>query len=305
MEHLKSLHQDAIHLHSTIKSKKSDSFYSSGIKWVVTMALLGALKLVIGILAFLVSLSLTGFIIVLLFMGGWLLVLARFLFIWACEPLRDDASLIVGAIDIVIRILNLFMPIFTDGFDTTVNLINEDLNAIEKVFHVKQINVPVIPQYKSAADVSKAAFIKTFTQIPIVCTRYDTMPEVVIYFLRVVSHDLTCPAALIAYSSPSLYEDTETSLSWSYFGSAEPFPDVPFDNCNGYNNVTVYDTICATMGFGYVMIYLLTPMAIIFMLLVFTYSGLVDLFRAVMYYSYMVLRFLMTKLVFFLDTLFN
>lgn len=305
MEHLKSLHQSATDLHNTIKSRKDDQFYSSGIKWVVTMALLGALKLVIGILAFLVSLSLTGFIIVLLFAGGWLLVLVRFFIIWACRPLRDDASLIVGAIDIIIRLLNLFMPIFISGFDTTVNIVNEDLNTIERLLDMKQINVPVIPPYRTIASISTAAFIKTFTQIPVVCAKYNTMPDVVVFFSRLALHDLTCPAVLIAYSSPDLYDGSEASLSWSYFGSAEPFPDTPYDNCDGVNNITVYDTVCATMGFGYVMVYLLTPMAIIFMLLVFTYSGLIDLFRATAYYSYMLLRFTTTKLVFLLDNLFD
>lgn len=303
MGHLQNLHDSAVNLRNDIHTE--GNIYSSGIKWVLVMSLLGGLKLVVGILAFLVSLSMTGFVIVLLFGGGWLLVLVRFLIIWMCEPLRDNVGLLTDVINIIVKAINLFMPIYTTITDTEINILNEDLDAIERVFHVQPINVPVIPQYKPIATVSKAELIRVFTTIPIVCTKYDTMPSVVVFFTRLGLHSITCPAVLISYADPTLYDDAMAISSWTMFGSAAPFPSIPGDNCNGINNLTVYDTVCATMGFGYVMVFLLTPMALIFMLLVFTYSGLFDLTRAMAYYAYLMLRLGVTKLVFLLDELFD
>lgn len=107
-----------------------------------------------------------------------------------------------------------------------------------------------------------------------------------VYFSRLALHSVTCPAVRWLKPLPWAFNGGAAALGWTYFGSAAPDTNDPHANCGAIGSNAVYDTVCASMGLGFVILVIILPLFLFFSLWVYTYSSVGTLIVDGIYVEY-------------------
>jgi hypothetical protein len=288
MGQLGRAHKAATHYHTAIENAQAEATETFGkkLRWVLLSMLRAALGLTIGVLLFLISLGLQVYVLVAILMGGGLWVGMRYIAIALCTPLLLDVAPLTDDLNVVIRGLNLVMPSITVVMNAVINMFDVVSGDVEKLLGLHPLDVPDLPEYTQRGLVSRAQVTYALTTIPVTCRNYATAGEVFVYFSRLALHTVTCPAVRWLKPLPWAFNGADTMLGWTYFGSAAPDPNDPNANCDAVDGNFVYDTVCASMGFGFVILVIVLPLFLFFSLWVYTYSSVGTLVADGIYIAY-------------------
>lgn len=253
----------------------------SGLYSLFISTLAAVVQLIFGVVLFLFTIvtGLQGWTLLFLFGGALLLIGVRDIVIAFCIWASQHVLILYDAINVIIRVMNILFPVLTFAINVLITGFDDIVSEIESLLHLHKAVIPAIPAYTQVSIISRQALANTFTQVPLTCARYDSADDVVSYFIKLGLHDYTCP--IVRYWSPTawMYHLLESTLSWTYSGSAMPYVNDPGANCAARSNFGVYDTFCASLGFGYVVLYL-GVFALCFMVFLFTYGSI---FRLIWY----------------------
>lgn len=270
------------------------------VKKILLRLLSASLALILEFLLFIASLSVQGYILLGIGMGGIIIVLIRYIFIGMCLGLLKISTFIVDLLNIVVVILNFLMPMVVFVINQFISAF-DDIARLIPLFH--SLDIPTIPAWTAKNTVSKAAFTTTLNAIPLACTHFITSGEVLVYFVQMAMHTPACAAVRYLYPDPWAYAIAQSSLSWMYRGSAKPDMHDPRANCAHGSSMDVYETICASLGIGYVMIWVFLPMAIFLMYLMFSLTSLGQLVGATLQLTYKVVVSALAHMTVALDSL--
>ena len=230
-----------------------------------------SLALILEFLLFVASLGIQGYVLLGIGIGGIILLLVRYIFIGMCMGLLKITTLMVDLVNIVVFVLNAIMPIVIFAINLFISAF-DDIARI--VIGFKSIDIPTIQPWKTHTTVSKAAYTTALNAIPSACVHFTNPVEVMVYFVQMGMHSKMCASVRYLYPIPWAFEAMVHMFSWMYRGSAVPNEHDPHSNCAYESPTTAYDTICASFGIGYVMIWIFLPMAIVFMYLTFSFTSL-------------------------------
>ena len=101
--------------------------------------------------------------------------------------------------------------------------------------------------------ITRRALERFLIRVETNCPKYDSAGEIFYYISRSLLGESVCPAIRYVYPMPFLYDASEAVLSWTYDGSAAPFPSDPSANCNLYESETA-DYVCVGLGAGYLIL---------------------------------------------------
>jgi len=282
------------------RKKLQESNQGNALKRVLRSLLSASLALILEFLLFVASLSVQGYVLLGIGMGGIILLLVRYIFIGMCLGLLKITALMVDLVNIVVAILNLLMPIAIFAINLFISAF-DDIARILPLFH--SIDISTIPSWTTLKTLTKAEYTTALNAIPSACVHFTNPVEVMVYFVQMGMHSPVCTSVRYLYPIPWAFDILVHTLSWMYHGSAVPNEHDPHANCTFDASVTVYDTICASFGIGYVMVWIFLPMAALFMYLVFSFTSLGQLIGAGLRLAYMAVVSALAHTVVALDSL--
>lgn len=231
------------------------SLIKRGAKHVAKGSLLFLLSMVT---AFPARLLLFFTVIAYLLIGGLGLVILRWAFFKALPTLIRFA----GPLTVLVEFFASIIVLFIDAAITVVDAIIK----LEKFFGAKPTN-----------NMVKFVGFKLFTVSEVknelifilnTCQPYDNAYTVISHSIKRAAHKPVC--ALVRYTYPSswVYTMASGSLSWLYFGSAEPdnthaaLPDMNCELPPGQEGQYI-PAVCAALGAGYVILEIVLPIFLI------------------------------------------
>lgn len=294
------------HIQHLAASSSSSSRYLRGVTWIVEMLALGCADVAIGLCLVVVLTGLKIYALWPLIVFGGVLVAARWIFLLMCPLLLALTVPIVIIINALLLAFTVIVDVaitVMDAYMMYINAIITVINDLDKIFTghkltnfsfslVKWITIPPI---------TYSEFERTIKALPPTCTEFDSMPKIVLFFMRYGIHEYTCSAVRFLWPLPTFYDTTETLLGWSYYGDAMPNPFKDGANCAASEDVTVYDGICASLGIGYLFLEFFLPAIIIFIVVFTIGTGVVRLARASFYTVYLGLEMFLGTVVLFFD----
>lgn len=283
------------------RKKLQENTQGNVLKRVLRSILSASLALILEFLLFAASLGVQGYVLLGIGVGGAILLMVRYIFIGMCLGLLKVTTLMVDLVNIVVSLLNLLMPIFTFAINLFISAF-DDIARLVPLFH--SIDISTIPSWTTLNTLTKAEYTTALNAIPTACVHFTNPVEVIVYFVQMGMHSPVCASVRYMYPIPWAYEILVDSLSWMYHGSAVPNEHDPHANCADDASTTVYDTICASFGIGYVMIWIFLPMAALFMYLMFSFTSLGQLIGAGLRIAYMAVVSALAQTVIVLDSLF-
>jgi hypothetical protein len=201
-------------------------------------------------------------------------LICRYSFILMCILLAPEAKFIT-------KMLNAYNAMFTfevnaaiSAVNGIVSFVNHDLldNFIDKAatfFHAKKPSHIAfsLKKWKELPILSPNEVHDWLLAIPPTCTHFDSMPEIVMWFLRLLLGPVLCPITRLAYPLEKNYRTrvTPTLLGPFYTGTAAPVLFDPHANCEQTKvAITSEDLTCIVVGIpGYLYLELLLPLLII------------------------------------------
>lgn len=188
---------------------------------------------------------------------------------------------------------------------TEINVVIDMINDLDTLFtghkltnfQFHLLKFPKIPL------ITYSEFSNALKTIPPTCKNFDSMYKIISFFMRYGLHEYTCPLVRVLWPLPSFYSMADAILGWTFYGSANPFPYGADSNCNGDGKVTLYDSICAGLGIGYVFLEFFLPIIILFIFLSVIGKGVSRLLSAMFYSIYVSADVLVTGLSLFFDVI--
>lgn len=102
-------------------------------------------------------------------------------------------------------------------------------------------------------QITDAEFRRIVSEIPPLCKQYDNAGTIVQFLARFNLHEYTCPAVRYVYPIRPIFNFLQSTLGWTYYGSASPETNVPNTNCVRSTD-TPQDYICCGIGLGYLIL---------------------------------------------------
>ena len=282
------------------RNKLHENTQGNALKRVLRSLLSASLALILEFLLFVGSLGVQGYVLLGIGVGGVILLLVRYIFIGMCLGLLKVTTLMVDLVNIIGAILNLIMPIVIFAINLFISAF-DDITRLIPGAH--SIDISPMPSWTSLNTLTKAEYTTALNAIPTACVHFTNPVEVMVYFVQMGLHGPVCTSVRYLYPIPWAFDILTRTLSWMYHGSAVPNEHDPRANCAFDASVTVYDTICASFGIGYVMIWVFLPMAALFMYLVFSFSSLGQLIGASLRIAYMAVVSAFDHVIITLDSL--
>ena len=294
-------------MHRRIENMTSEkSSDLSRVMWIIKNIALGTTDVAIGLVLIVVVSSLKLYALWPLAVYGGALVAFRWLFLLACPVLHELTVPIV----IIINALLVGFMIIVDAAIAAIDIIIEAVNGIvdivnslDKLFtgH-KATNFQLhLVKFPKTPLITYTEFSNAIKTIPPTCKNFDSVFKIISFFMRYGLHEYTCPLVRVLWPLPSFYQAAEGLLSWTYYGSANPYPYGSESNCNADGQVTIYDSICAGLGVGYVFLEFFLPVIILFIVLSIIGKGVGRLLSATFYTIYISLEFVAISLSLFFD----
>ena len=148
-------------------------------------------------------------------------------------------DLVLGTIDGIIDLINDFSVLFGGRKVTNFKF------PLEKLVKINTV---------SYAEVRNA-----LSSLPSTCTRFESMPEILLWTTRLVLHDYTCPLVRFTYPSSAMYSLSSNVLGWTFYGSAKPILLTENDNCAASETVSQSEEVCAVLGIGFILLEFCLP----------------------------------------------
>ncbi len=294
------------HIQHLAAANTKSSRYIKSVSWVIEMIALGCSDVAIGIGLIIITTGLKVYAMwPLLFYGG-VFIAARWLILLMCPLLLQLTvpiviiinALLVGFVVVVDAAISALDIVMT-GLNDVIGVIN-DLDRVFTGHKLTDFSFPLVKWIK-IPQITYSEFSNTIKALPPTCTKFDTMPKIMLFFMRYGLHDYTCPTVRFLWPAPTFYGILEALLSWTYYGDAMPNPSKAGANCVGSQSITVYDSICASMGIGYLFTEFFFPSIVVFIVAFAIGTGVIRLLRASLYTLYLATEVGLGVAVLFLD----
>lgn len=294
------------HIQHLAATKSKSSRYIKSVSWVIEMIALGCADIAIGVGLIIITTGLKVYAMwPLLFYGG-VFIAARWLVLLLCPLLLELTvpiviiinALLVGFVVVVDAAISALDIVMT-GLNDVIGIIN-DLDRVFTGHKLTSFSFPLVKWIK-IPQITYSEFANTIKALPPTCTKFDSMPKIVVFFMRYGLHDYTCPVTRFLWPAPTFYAILETLLSWTYYGEAMPNTFKAGANCVGSQTITIYDSICASMGIGYLFTEFFFPSIVVFIVVFAIGVGVLRLLRASLYTFYLSIEVVLGVAVLFLD----
>lgn len=276
--------------------------------WIIKNVAIGSVDVAIGFVLAVVLTALKLYALWPLFVYGIAFLGFRWLFLLACPILLEltvPIVIIINAILIACQIVVDGAILYIDLIMTEINLVIDLINDADEFFGGHKLtNFQFhLLKFPKIGQITYSEFSNALKTIPPTCKNFDSMYKIVSFFMRYGLHEYTCPLVRVLWPLPSFYQVAEGILGWTYYGSANPFPYGGDTNCNGNGQVTIYDSICAGLGIGYVFLEFFLPIIVLFIVLTVIGKGMSRLLSAMFYSIYVSVDVLVTGLSLFFDVI--
>ncbi len=192
-----------------------------------------------------------------------LLILSQELFLWGCPALIKAAAPIALFLDMIFLYLDLEASIFAAAWDVIALIVDAipGLNA-----HLKPLPVWPFTTSKGVLALPSASEIKAaLVKIHAECgsPAYFDAWKITNYAFATLNGNQICAFVRFFYPVRWLYDFFEFFLSWTYVGSARPFPGPSDsdDNCNeaGDKTYVLPPPTCIALGTGWILLEVVVP----------------------------------------------
>lgn len=270
------------------------------LEWVLMRMLRGTSRLAKAVVEFVMICALKFYVFLPFVWIGRNALLARYLFLWLIPVVLRLTKPIVFTINLILAWLTLVL----DECVLVIRAIEAAINVLVKLFDHGHGVFNTIPNYPKVFQITDTQFRNTLKALPATCVKFESAPEILIFFTKYVFHDLVCPIVRYTYPLNWVYTlSSDTFKTWAYYGNAAPFPNTPGENCDSNNEVTSADFICAGLGVGYIILELALPILLLAIFLFVASNAIYDLFSATFYSVWLSIQIGIDTVILFVDTI--
>jgi hypothetical protein len=294
------------HIKHLAAANSSSSHYLRNVEWIVETMALGCADIAVGVILIIVLTGLKIYAMWPLLAYGVVFVAARWMILLLCPIILKLTVPIVIIINALLVAFVVIVDTAITALDAYMMYLNEIItviNDLDKVFTGHKLTnfSFTLVKWIKIKTITYTEFANTIKALPPTCANFDSMPKILSFFMKYGLHSYTCPMVRFLWPLPSFYDMLEGVLGWSYYGDAMPNVFKDGANCVADESITVYDSICASMGIGYLFIEFFFPALILFIVVFTIGAGVLRLLRASSYTLYLGTEALVSAVVLLLD----
>lgn len=238
------------------------------VEYIAEKLALGSIKVAVGVAELVPYLAMKAYVLLGFLFIGIILIEMRHLFLEMIPWLLRFSK----PITMYLNYLMFLLQIVFDACIVVIDGIIEVVDAIHNLFSRHKVHAHLI-NWVSLPKLSDQEIRAFLSEIPPICTKYNSIAPIFQFVVRYNVHKYTCPAVRYMYPLTWLYDASASILSWTYYGSAAPFVDVAGENCELVTD-SAADYICVGLGTGYIILELLLPIFLVYMIITKLGSGL-------------------------------
>lgn len=246
------------------------------LKWIVVTIVLGVLEIAAGLIECVLWTSAKLYAIWTFVFYGLIGLGVRAILLWLCPPLDKSISTLASMINAIIEFLNDGFNSLYDGVNIIMWFINKDvverinsIISVLKVFGVKKISGVNFSglKWQNIEHVDASPIHEYFSSVPPTCTTLDSMPKIVLWFIRLFAAQETCSAVRYLYPLEKVYDAPvfSTALGWLYPGSAAPvlYTGANCEQTDAFSSPSAATVTCLCLGLPYLFLEFYLPILMI------------------------------------------
>lgn len=264
--------------------------YIRKVSWIIEMLAIGCADTAIGVVMIVVLCGLKIYAMWPLVVYGAAFVVARYIVLLVLCPLMIDmARVMVPAINALLWAMVAIVDVGITALDAVFVVVNDIIDIVNFLAgnRLTSFQFALVKWVKRVPQITLSEYETVFRTLPVVCTKFNSMPAIVDFFMKYSLHKYTCPVVRFLWPLPTVYRILDATLSWTYYGSPQPNPFLKDANCAASSDVTGYDFACSGLGVGYVFLEFFLPAIILFIVLTSIGPGLWRMGRASLYVIYL------------------